>query len=41
MSAIILENFAHQKWIKGQDGLVDIKSAVTGRTVAHSENDPT
>ena len=38
MSALILENFVSQKWIKGQDGLVDIKSAVTGETVAQTSS---
>jgi len=38
MSAMILENFATQKWIKGQDGLVDIKSAVTGETIAQTSS---
>jgi len=38
MSAMILENFAHQKWVKGQDGLVDIKSAVTGAIVAQTSS---
>lgn len=38
MSAMILENFAYQKWIKGEDGQVDIKSAVTGKTVAQTSS---
>lgn len=38
MSAMVLENFVHQKWIKGQGGLVDIKSAVTGETVAQTSS---
>ncbi|MEP1230516.1 MAG: phenylacetic acid degradation bifunctional protein PaaZ [Litorimonas sp.] len=35
---MILENFAHQKWVKGQDGHVDITSAVTGATVAQTSS---
>ncbi len=38
MSAMILENFVHQKWVKGQGGLVDIQSAVTGATVAQTSS---
>lgn len=38
MSALILENFVTQKWMKGQSGLVDIQSAVTGETVAQTSS---
>ena len=38
MSAQILENFVLQKWMKGQSGLVDIQSAVTGETVAQTSS---
>ena len=38
MSAQILENFVLQKWMKGQSGLVDIQSAVTGETVAKTSS---
>ena len=38
MSAQILENFVSQKWMKGQSGLVDIRSAVTGETVAQTSS---
>lgn len=38
MSALILENFATQKWIKGDGGMADIRSAVTGKTVAQTSS---
>jgi len=38
MTAIILENFIAQKWMKGTSGHVDIASAVTGETVAQTSS---
>lgn len=38
MSIQVLENFVSQKWMKGQSGLVDIQSAVTGETVAQTSS---
>lgn len=38
MSAQILENFVTQRWIKGQPDLVDIRSAVTGETIAQTSS---
>ncbi|MEP6343734.1 MAG: phenylacetic acid degradation bifunctional protein PaaZ [Maricaulaceae bacterium] len=38
MSVQTLENFVSQKWVKGQAGLVNIKSAVTGETVAQTSS---
>ncbi|PHR91685.1 MAG: phenylacetic acid degradation bifunctional protein PaaZ [Robiginitomaculum sp.] len=41
MSAIILENYVSGKWAKGQSDLVDIPSAVTGKTVAQTSSSGT
>ena len=38
MSAPILENFATQNWVSGQSDLVDIRSAITGNTVARTSS---
>jgi len=38
MSALILENFATQKWIKGTGEMADIRSAVTGESVAKTSS---
>jgi len=39
MSALVLENFSQQKWIKGSGGMTDIRSAVTGKSVAKTSSD--
>jgi len=39
MSALVLENFSQQKWIKGSGGMADIRSAVTGKSVAKTSSD--
>lgn len=38
MSAITLENYALGEWKKGESGLVDIRSAVTGETIAKTSS---
>ncbi|MEO0974077.1 MAG: 3,4-dehydroadipyl-CoA semialdehyde dehydrogenase, partial [Pseudomonadota bacterium] len=38
MDAVVLENFALQRWVQAQSGLVDIPSAVTGETVAKTSS---
>ncbi len=38
MSARTLENYTAQKWVKGDGGLVDIRCAVSGQTVAHTSS---
>ena len=39
MNALILENFVSQAWIKGRSNLVEIRSAVSGETVAKTSSD--
>ena len=39
MTELMLENFSNQQWTKGDGGYADIRSAVTGATVAKTSSD--